>query len=162
MRGPMARCACHACRYPEADQAVAGPDGALWWFTESAPKAVWYREGVAMMQDEVPSEVRSAWRDRTDPVEESIARISAAYMAAGSPPIAVEEQEEDDVDLDSLLRMAGEHGALTGKVAILSGQVRDLRVTVRRILSATERYSDSRRADWWLEAHHALRRSRDA
>jgi len=81
-------------------------------------------------------------------------------MAAGSPPIVLEEPE--DHDLDMLLRMADEHGSLTGKVAILSGQVRELRATVRTILKATERYSDSRRAPWWLEAHRALARSRNA
>ena len=60
-----------------------------------------------------------------------------------------------------LLRMAEEHGYLTGRVAILAGQVRELRAALRRIMSATDRYSDSRRAPWWLDAHNALRRSRD-
>ena len=149
-------------RAPEADHAVEGPDGTLWWFTESAPKAAWYRDGVAMMQDEVPDEVRTAWRERRDdPVEEEIARVGAMYSAAGVQPDAP-TRAPDPADIDALLRMASEHGALTGKVATLAGQVRSLRASVRLVLKATDRYSDSRRAPWWLEAHNALRRSDDA
>lgn len=86
--------------------------------------------------------------------------MAATYWEAGSPPI-VTVQPEPEPDMDMLLRMAEEHGALTAKVAVFSGQVRELRGTLRRVLKATERFSDSRRAPWWLEAHHSLRRSAD-
>jgi hypothetical protein len=81
-------------------------------------------------------------------------------MDAGSPPIALEEPEEPD--LDTLIRMAEEHGPLTAKVGVLAGQVRELRAALRLVLKATDRYSDSRRAAWWLEAHRAVSRSSNA
>jgi len=79
-------------------------------------------------------------------------------MEAGSPPVTMEEPEEPELDV--LLRMAEEHGSLTAKVGTLSSQVRDLRGALRRVLLETDRYSDSRRAPWWLEAHRAVSRSR--
>jgi len=93
-----------------------------------------------------------------DPVEEGIARIAQAYLSAGAPDLRGQPEDEPP-DLDLFLRMAGEHGALTGKVAGLAGQVGDLRAALRRVLAATDRYSDNRRASWWLEAHRALGRS---
>lgn len=99
-----------------------------------------------------------------DPVEESLARVAAAYAEAGSPPIAVleDEDEDEEPDLEMLLRMAAEHGSLTATVGVLAGQVRELRGALRRVLKATDRYSDSRRAPWWLEAHQAVSRSRES
>ena len=63
-------------------------------------------------------------------------------------------------DLDTLVRMANEHGALTVTVARLANQVRSLRHAMRHVLAATDRYSDSRRAPWWLKANAALKGSR--
>ena len=98
--------------------------------------------------------------EEPDLVDHAIARVARAYEQGTLAPVPEAPDELDQEDLDALLRMAKEHGALTGKVAGLASQVRSLRASLRGVLSATGRYSDSRRATWWLEAHRALRRSR--
>lgn len=95
-----------------------------------------------------------------DPVEESIARAAAMYSDMGE--LAELADEPIELDQDELLRMAMEHGELLAKVGTFVSQVKALRGALRRVLAATDRYSDSRRASWWLEAHNTLRRGVDA
>jgi hypothetical protein len=76
--------------------------------------------------------------------------------------VQVQADESVEYDEDELLRLAMDHGRLVAKVGTLSSQLRDVRGALKRVLDATDRHSDSRRAPWWLEAHRALRRSAGA